>query len=127
MVKYNSSNGWALPGLLRPYCVSSAPSRWAKRLLLEAGRWAADGRAKREREAEDRGQCGKVMRLLRAAAQEREGFRGQFGKGNSGAGAFSVVRLRGEVSRRSGRFRWGSLYGKGGGVAEKRWGSRRKG
>ena len=41
--------------------------------------------------------------------------------------AFSVVRLRGEVSRRSGRFRWGSLYGKGGGVAEKRWGSRRKG
>lgn len=38
---------------------------------------------------------------------EREGFRGQFGKGNSGAGAFSVVRLRGEVSRRSGRFRWG--------------------
>ena len=56
-----------------------------------------------------------------------QGFRGQFGKGNSGAGAFSVVRLRGEVSRRSGRFRWGSLYGKGGGVAEKRWGSRRKG
>ena len=51
----------------------------------------------------------------------------QFGKGNSGAGAFSVAWLRGEVSRRSGRFRWGSLYGKGGGVAEKRWGSRRKG
>ena len=51
----------------------------------------------------------------------------QFSKGNSGAGAFSVVRLRGEVSRRSGRFRWGSLYGKGGGVAEKQWGSRRKG
>ena len=111
MVKYNASNGGALLCLLRPYCVGSAPSRWAKR----------------EREAEDRGQCGEVMRLLRAAAREREGFRGQFGKGNSGAGAFSVVRLRGEVSRRSGRFRWGSLYGKGGGVAEKRWGSRRKG
>lgn len=87
------------------------------------GRWSG----KREREAEDRRQCGEAMRLLRAAAREREGFRGQFGKGNSGAGAFSVVRLRGEVSRRSGRFRWGSLYGKGGGVAEKRWGSRRKG
>ena len=87
------------------------------------GRWSG----KREREAEDRGQCGEAMRLLRAAAQEREGFRGQFGKGNSGSRGFSVVRLRGEVSRRSGRFRWGSLYGKGGGVAEKRWGSRRKG
>ena len=51
--------------------------------------------------------------------REREGFRGQFGKGNSGAGAFSVGRLRGEVSRRSGRFRWGSLYGKGGGGSGK--------
>ena len=111
MVKYNASNGGALLGLLRPYCVGLVPGRWAKR----------------EREAEDRRQFGEAMRLLRAAAQEREGFRGQFGKGNSGAGAFSVVRLRGEVSRRSGRFRWGSLYGKGGGVAEKRWGSRRKG
>ena len=98
-------------GLLRPYCVGSAPSRWAKR----------------EREAEDRRQFVEVMRLLRAAAQEREGFRGQFSKGNSGAGVFSVVRLRGEVSRRSGRVRWGGLNGKGGGVAEKRWGSRRKG
>ena len=105
MIKYNASNGGALLGLLRPYCVSSAPGRWAKRLLLEAGRWAADGRAKRERAS----RCG------------------QFGKGNSGAGDFSVVRLRGEVARGSGRFRWGSLYGKGGGVAEKRWGSRRKG
>ena len=105
MVKYNARNGGALLGLLRPYCVGLVPGRWAKRLLLEAGRWEAEGRAKRE----------------------REGFRGQFGKSNSGSGAFSVVRLRGEVSRRSGRFRWGSLYGKGGGVAEKRWGSRRKG
>ena len=52
---------------------------------------------------------------------------GNSAKAIRGAGAFSVVRLRGEVSRRSGRFRWGSLYGKGGGVAEKRWGSRRKG
>ena len=111
MVKYNAMNGGALCGLLRPYCVGLAPGRWAKR----------------EREAEDRRQVGEAMRLLQAAAQEREGFRGQFGKGNSGAGAFSVVRLRGEVSRRSGRFRWGSLYGKGGWVAEKRWGSRRKG
>ena len=32
-------------GLLRPYCVGSVPGRWAKRLLLEAGRWAAEGRA----------------------------------------------------------------------------------
>ena len=74
------------------------------------------------------GQSGCCLR--RADGRQRgsaQGFRGQFGKGNSGAGAFSVVRLRGEVSRRSGRFRWGSLYGKGGGVAEKRWGSRRKG
>ena len=111
MVKYNASNGGALLGLLRPYCVGLVPSRWAKR----------------EREAEDRRQFVEVMRLLRAAARERARRCGQFGKGNSGAGAFSVVRLRGEVSRRSGRFRWGSLYGKGGGVAEKRWGSRRKG
>ena len=74
-----------------------------------------------------RWQVGKAMRLLRAAARERARRCGQFGKGNSGAGAFSVVRLRSEVSRRSGRFRWGSLYGKGGGVAEKGWGSRRKG
>lgn len=96
MVKYNASNGGALLGFLRPYCVGLVPGRWAKRLLLEAGRWAAEGRR-------------------------------QFGKGNSGAGGFSVVWFRGEVSRRSGRFRWGSLYGKGGGVAEKRWGSRRKG
>ena len=98
-------------GLLRPYCVGLVPGRWAKR----------------EREAEDRRQFVEVMRLLRAAARERARRCGQFSKGNSGAGAFSVVRLRGEVSRRSGRFRWGSLYGKGGGVAEKRWGSRRKG
>ena len=56
----------------------------------------------------------------------------QVGVGNSAKAireteAFSVVRPRGGGSRRSGRFRWGSLYGKGGGVAEKRWGSRRKG
>lgn len=111
MVKYNARNGGALLGLLRPYCVGLAPGRWAKR----------------EREAEDRGQFGETGPLLRAAARERASRCGQFGKGNSGAGGFSVVRLRGEVSRRSGRFRWGSLYGKGGGVAEKRWGSRRKG
>ena len=113
--------------LLRPYCVGLAPGRRAKRLLLEAGRWAAECRASGSAKAEDRRQFGKAMRLLRAAARERARRCGQFGKGNSGAGAFSVVRLRGEVSRRSGRFRWGSLYGKGGGVAEKRWGSRRKG
>ena len=41
MVKYNASNGGALLGLLRPYCVGLVPGRWAKRLLLEAGRWAA--------------------------------------------------------------------------------------
>lgn len=73
---------------------------------------------------------GNSGRLCDCSGRQRgsaQGFRGQFGKGNSGAGAFSVVRLRGEVSRRSGRFRWGSLYGKGGWVAEKRWGSRRKG
>ena len=45
MVKYNASNSVALLGLLRPYCVGLVPGRWAKRLLLEAGRWAAEGRA----------------------------------------------------------------------------------
>ena len=73
---------------------------------------------------------GNSGRLCDCSGRQRgsaQGFRGQFGKGNSGAGAFSVVRPRGEASRRSGRFRWGSLYGKGGGVAEKRWGSRGKG
>ena len=69
---------------------------------------------------------GKREREGRGSAAIREGHAIAPG-GSSGAGAFSVVRLRGELSRRSGRFRWGSLYGKGGGVAEKRWGSRRKG
>ena len=68
---------------------------------------------------------------VRRRVDEQSGS-AQVGAGNSAKAireteAFSVVRLRGEVSRRSGRFRWGSLYGKGGGVAEKRWGSRRKG
>ena len=74
MVKYNSSNGGALLGLLRPYCVSSAPGRWAKR----------------EREAEDRGQFGEAMQSLRdgsagarkavrAIQQKQFGSRGFFG------------------------------------------------
>lgn len=58
MVKYNSSNGGALRGLLRPYCVGLVPGRWAKRLLLEAGRWAAEGR---ERAAEGRRQRGSAQ------------------------------------------------------------------
>lgn len=45
MVKYNASNSGALHGLLRPYCVGLVPGRWAKRLLLEAGQWAVEGRA----------------------------------------------------------------------------------
>ena len=45
MVKYNASNGGALLGLLRPYCVGLVPGRWAERELLEAGRWEAEGRA----------------------------------------------------------------------------------
>ena len=49
MVKYNASNGGALPGLLRPYCVGLVPSGWAKR----------------EREAEDRRQFGEAMQSLR--------------------------------------------------------------
>lgn len=107
----------ATAGLCWVYCVRTASVR--RRVDGQSGCCLrrADGR-----------QFVEVMRLLRAAARERARLPGgQFGKGNSGAGAFSVVRLRGEVSRRSGRFRWGSLYGKGGGVAEKRWGSRRKG
>ena len=107
----------ATAGLCWVYCVRTASVR--RRVDGRSGCCL--------RRADGRRQFGEAMRLLRAAARERASRCGQFGKGNSGAGAFSVVRLRGEVSRRSGRFRWGSLYGKGGGVAEKRWGSRRKG
>ena len=121
-------NGWlsTMPvtaGLCGVSCVRTA-SVWrrtegAKRLLLEAGR--SDGRQMggnvRQRVGGNSGRpCDCSGRQRRSA----QGFRGQFGKGNSGAGGFSAVRFRGEVPRRSGRFRWGSLYGKGGGVAEKR-------
>ena len=113
-------NGWlntmpATAGLCCAYCVRTASVR--RRV---------DGRSGSARPRIG----GNSWRSCDCSGRQRgsaQGFRGQFGKGNSGAGAFSVVRLRGEVSRRSGRFRWGSLYGKGGGVAEKRWGSRRKG
>lgn len=113
-------NGWlntmpATAGLCWVYCVRTASVR--RRVDGQSGsaRPRIGGNSRRSCDCSGR---------QRGSAQ---GFRGQFGKGNSGAGAFSVVRLRGEVSRRSGRFRWSSLYGKGGGVAEKRWGSRRKG
>ena len=113
-------NGWlntmpATAGLCWVYCVRTASVR--RRVDGQSG-------SARPRIGGNAGRPCDCSGRQRGSAQ---GFRGQFGKGNSGAGAFSVVRLRGEVSRRSGRFRWGSLYGKGGGVAEKRWGSRRKG
>lgn len=118
-------NGWlsTMPvtaGLCGVYCVRTA-SVWrrtegAKRRLLEAGR--SDGR---QRVGGNSGRPDDCFGLERASRC------GQFGKGNSGAGGFSVVRLRGEAFGRPGCFRYGSLYGKGGGVAEKRWGSRRKG
>lgn len=113
-------NGWlnTMPGtagLCWVYCVRTASVR--SRVDGQSG-------SARPRIGGNSGRPCDCSERQRRSAQ---GFRGQFGKGNSGAGAFSVVRLRGEVSRRSGRFRWGSLYGKGGGVAEKRWGSRRKG
>ena len=113
-------NGWlntmpATAGLCWVYCVRTASVRCR-----------VDGRSGSARPRIG-GNAGRPCNRSGTAARERASRCGQFGKGNSGAGAFSVVRLRGEVSRRSGRFRWGSLYGKGGGVAEKRWGSRRKG
>ena len=105
----------ATAGLCCAYCVRAASVRCRVDGRSGSARPRIGGNAGRPCDCSGR---------QRGSAQ---GFRGQFGKGNSGAGAFSVVRLRGEVSRRSSRFRWGSLYGKGGGVAEKRWGSRRKG
>ena len=105
----------ATAGLCLVYCVRTASVRCR-----------VDGRSGSARPRIG-GNAGRPCDCSGTAARERARRCGQFGKGNSGAGAFSVVRLRGEVSRRSGRFRWGSLYGKGGGVAEKRWGSRRKG
>ena len=63
MFKYNASNGGALLGLLRPYCVSSAPGRWAKR----------------EREAEDRG----AIWGGHAIAPGRQRGSAQGGAGNS--------------------------------------------
>lgn len=129
-------NGWlnitpATAGLCWVYCVRTA-SVWC-RVDGQSGSCLrrADGRQRVGRSGSARlrigGNSGRPCDCSERQRRSAQGFRGQFGKGNSGAGAFSVVRLRGEVSRRSGRFRWGSLYGKGGGAAEKRWGSRRKG
>ena len=121
----------ATAGLCLVYCVRTASVR--RRVDGRSGCCLrrADGRQMVGRSGSARPRIGgNSWRSCDCSGRQRgsaQGFRGQFGKGNSGAGAFSVVRLRGEVSRRSGRFRWGSLYGKGGGVAEKRWGSRRKG
>ena len=121
----------ATAGLCLVYCVRTASVR--RRVDGQSGCCLrrADGRQRvGQAGARGRGSGGNAGRPCNrsgTAARERARRCGQFGIGNSGAGAFSAVRLRGEVSRRSGRFRWGSLYGKGGGVAEKRWGSRRKG
>ena len=79
MVKYNASNGGALRGLLRPYCVGLVPGRWAKRLLLEAGRWEAEGRASGSTKAEDRG----AIWGGHAIAPGRQRGSAQVGVGNS--------------------------------------------
>lgn len=68
----------ATAGLCWVYCVCTASVR--RRVDGRSGCCL--------RRADGRRQFGEAMRLLRAAAQEREGFRGQFGKGNSGDEGF---------------------------------------
>ena len=118
-------NGRRAGGLQRTICSNGVRGWW------EAGRgWGGQFNGLLNTMPATAGLC--LVYCVRTASvwrrvDEQSGSARPRTGGNSGAGAFSVVRLRGEVSRRSGRFRWGRRDGKGGGVAEKRGGSRRKG